>query len=596
MFKRANKITSLLVAAAAVVSLVPASASDYTKVDSEDGIIYSAIAYADGKAYVDGEIDDEEAAYYVEDGDFTELDDVDSGDDVETFGEGYLDVEDGDYTVDLSTGEVTDDDIAGDTADDAASALRKAIKDDTEDRYDETEADDIKDEEDLTVISGSKFGAVWYETDYTAASDSTTNGDATSFKVYTDTDGNYIDADYSLGKIKVTTTATASTYETVTIDNTDDTYDADDQEDAVSASVSHEKTLTQDDDYIYRLVTVTVSVDSDLTDAKISEIDGNDVADGIESEVFTSTNDGQTISFKAIQKISKEQDSDDIDGAYYANTVNTYIVSDSDSDALDNEDLITDDDTEFTIAGGKLIAYSTADDAETVVVNAYTLKSSNGYYYADEEDESSEDCEYNDDEEASAVQVDVDGNLWRLDGGYIYKFDNTDDWDKVYKVDGSLDELSVYDEDNMIAWSEDDEVYSIIAGTSTTDETDATDEETDTTDTTDATDATTTPVITAGWAKAVDGTWSFVNTDGTNATGWLQDGATWYYLKADGVMATGWQNVGGTWYYLAGSGAMLTGWYTDTTGTWYYSNGSGAMLANTVVDGYKLGASGAWVK
>ena len=40
---------------------------------------------------------------------------------------------------------------------------------------------------------------------------------------------------------------------------------------------------------------------------------------------------------------------------------------------------------------------------------------------------------------------------------------------------------------------------------------------------------------------------------------------------------------------------MATGWVNDN-GTWYYLNGSGAMLSNTVVDGYKLGASGAWVK
>ena len=137
MFKRANKITSLLVAAAAVVSLVPASAADVKKIDSEDGTIYNAVAYTDGKAYVDGEVNDDEAAYYVADGKFTKLDDVDSGDDAVLFGEKYLDVEDGDYTLDLDTGSVTDDDITGDTADDAAAALRKEIKDDTDDRYDE---------------------------------------------------------------------------------------------------------------------------------------------------------------------------------------------------------------------------------------------------------------------------------------------------------------------------------------------------------------------------------------------------------------------------------------------------------------------------
>ena len=57
-----------------------------------------------------------------------------------------------------------------------------------------------------------------------------------------------------------------------------------------------------------------------------------------------------------------------------------------------------------------------------------------------------------------------DGNLWRLDGGYIYQWDNDEDWNKVYKVDGSFNQLSVYDKDNIVAWNQDDEVYSVIGG------------------------------------------------------------------------------------------------------------------------------------
>jgi len=81
--------------------------------------------------------------------------------------------------------------------------------------------------------------------------------------------------------------------------------------------------------------------------------------------------------------------------------------------------------------------------------------------------------------------------------------------------------------------------------------------------------------------------------DGTKATGWSKDGAAWHYLKEDGIMATGWQDFGSTWYYLNESGAMQTGWINDK-GTWYYCNESGVMLTNTKVDGYVLGASGAW--
>ena len=167
-----------------------------------------------------------------------------------------------------------------------------------------------------------------------------------------------------------------------------------------------------------------------------------------------------------------------------------------------------------------------------------------------------------------------------------------------------MDSISIYDKNNFVVWSQDDEVYSIVGGKS---------------------EETTDPEVpaTTGWVEtaAGSGVWNYVNADGTKATGWLNLNGTWYYLDpATGVMATGWVNVNGTWYYLNpvsdgyrgamktgwvnvsgtwyylnASGAMLTGWINDN-GTWYYCNASGAMLANTVVDGYKLGANGAWVK
>ncbi|WP_238858709.1 N-acetylmuramoyl-L-alanine amidase family protein [Clostridium sp. YIM B02569] len=590
MFKRANKITSLLVAAASVMALVPAYAADVKKVDSEDGTVYNAVAYKDGKFFVDGEINDDEEAYYVADGKFNKLDDVDSGDEANLFGEKYLDVSDGDYTVDLDKGSVTDDDVVGDTADDAAAALRKKIKDDTDDRYNEDKADDIKKEEELTLIPGAKYGKVWYSTTYDQTAGKHANDTALSFNVFTDTDGNYIDADYNLGKLKVTTTATgASADKTVTIENTNDTYDTQSADgivgkDGLSASVKQKAVLTQDADYIYRLVKVTVKT---TNGAGITEI--NDIKiDGIQDSVFTRGTDGtdKTVSFTAIQKISKAQNSDDVDGAKYAKTVTTYALSNDSGSKLDEESLFIDNNgaavttTKYTVANGKLIAYNTAiNDNKKVTVDAYTLKTKGGYYYADEEDKSSEDCELSaQDKATAAVQTDVDGNLWRLDGGYIYKFDNTDDWDKVYKVDGSFDEFSVYDKDNMVAWSEDDDVYSLIGGKSD-----------------DNNGGTTTPVTTAGWTQTSAG-WTYTKADGTKATGWLQDGGAWYYLKADGTMATGWVQDGATWYYLNGSGAMQTGWLNDN-GTWYYLNGSGAMLSNTTTpDGYYVGANGAWVK
>ncbi|AWK50005.1 cell wall-binding protein [Clostridium beijerinckii] len=556
MIKRMNKVTSLLVAAAAVASIIPAtgvSAADYKKIDSQEGTIYEAVAYKDGNFYVDGNTKDgdTDAAYLLNSGDYTELDNIDSGANITgTYGEKYLNVDSGDYYVDLSTGTVTDEDLAENNKDDAATALRKKVKADAEDRYTDYAA--LKTADDLEELTGAKFSQDWYKTTYT------TSGGATV--VYTDAKGNYIDANYNVGKIKAAT-ATKS----ATLTNTEDT------EQGMKVAVSAINVIGQDANNIYRTATITVTADEAIT--KINGINVT-VANGAFTGAGTST-----VSFEVIQKISKAQASDDIDGAKYAKTVNTYVVSD---DAGVKETLLAN--AKFNIVDGKVIAYT---DGTSVDVQTIELKSSNGYYYTDITDVDSED--------ATDVDVDANGNLWRLEGGYVYKFDNDEDWTKVYKVDGAMEKLSVYDQDNMVIWNEEDEVYSVIADEATT--------------------TPETPVETkTGWVQAANGTWTYNKADGTKATGWIQDGS-WYYLKADGVMATGWVKDGSTWYYLNASGAMKTGWILDGStwyflngsgamqtgwlndnGTWYYLNASGAMLANTTVDGYKLNASGAWVK
>ena len=126
MFRRANKITSLLVTAAAVMSLVPAYAADVKKIDSQDGNVYNAVAYKDGEFYIDGEVNNkDEAAYYLANGKYNHLSDIDTGSDIAAYGTKYVEVQDGDYYIDLSTGKVTNDSIADDARDDAASSFKK---------------------------------------------------------------------------------------------------------------------------------------------------------------------------------------------------------------------------------------------------------------------------------------------------------------------------------------------------------------------------------------------------------------------------------------------------------------------------------------
>ena len=71
---------------------------------------------------------------------------------------------------------------------------------------------------------------------------------------------------------------------------------------------------------------------------------------------------------------------------------------------------------------------------------------------------------------------------------------------------------------------------------------------------------------------------------------------SWYYLDQSGAKQTGWQHLGSSWYYLDSEGKMQTGWFKDSNGKWYYLYDSGAMASNTTIDGYKLGADGAWIK
>lgn len=118
-----------------------------------------------------------------------------------------------------------------------------------------------------------------------------------------------------------------------------------------------------------------------------------------------------------------------------------------------------------------------------------------------------------------------------------------------------------------------------------------------------------------GWAYD-NGTWYFF-VKGEKATGWTWDGKNWYYMNDKGVMQTGWQKIDGAWYYLNTWGGMAKGW-AKVNNTWYYLNpnggkmvangwnwingkcyyfyASGAMAANTTVNGYKVGADGAWIK
>ncbi|GAA0077093.1 hypothetical protein UT300005_14710 [Clostridium sp. CTA-5] len=504
MIKRMNKLTALLVAATAVASIVPATgvnAADYQRIESKEGTVYSAVAYKDGKFFVDGNVKDgdTDAAYYLNGGKYSDLENIDTGVSVDgAYSDKYLSVEGGDYYIDLSNGKVTDEDVKDNNLDDLAVALRKQIKDKADDRY-TTEHATLKSASDFTLLEGAKFTDSWYGVKYDGKN------------LYTNVKGDYIDADYSVGKVKVEVT-TGTSAKTVTLNNTEDKEDSITAGQKVGATITAADVIGQDSNYIYRTATIQLTAGTD----SISKI--NNVA----------VTPGSTVSFKVIQKISKAQASDNIDGAKYAKTVANYAITDE--DGVDATAKLTG--MSFNVVDGKLIAYktTTASGLTTVETREVKLSTTKGYTYTEIEDATTE-------KDAIAFDKDVDGSMWMLKGGFVYKFDNVDEWNKVYKVDGSMNEMSVYNKDNMVVWNEKDEVYSVIGNK---------EEEK--------------PVeVTKGWVQAADGTWTYVKEDGTKATGWLNLNGTWYFLNASGVMQTGWINNNGTWYYTNASGAMQTG-------------------------------------
>ena len=101
-------------------------------------------------------------------------------------------------------------------------------------------------------------------------------------------------------------------------------------------------------------------------------------------------------------------------------------------------------------------------------------------------------------------------------------------------------------------------------------------------------------VLTAGWNKNEDGKWTYVNDDGSLATGWKKVSGKWYYMDAEGVMKTGWVKISGKWYYFNKSGVMQTGWQ-KISNKWYYLKDSGAMASKEWVKGYYwINKDGTW--
>jgi hypothetical protein len=564
LIKRTNKITSLLAAAAAIVSLVPdgASAAEIKTIDAHEGTIESAASFSNGSYYIDGEIDGkDEAVYYVSpDGKYNELlsgsntknNQIEQGSIASNFAGKYArvlsnDLYTADYTVDMTNGTVTDTDAKQDMLDAAGKALKSKIKDAT-DRYDKPDKI-LKKYEDHDILRkpGNYFMTTYAANDNEKKYAQIDSKGNYYFNVYCDLNGNYIDGDYNLGKIKVeTTTASAAT-----ISNTEDSKDIKDGK--VSASLSNIVNIDHDQNNVYRWATITV-----VSDSPIKAINGVEIIDKNKdiNTAFTDVKGDQTeISYNVIQKLSKAAAPTEINGAKYPQTVTNYVLADKHGNAVDGIDgkgkMITGN---YFIMDGKISIYALNSDCTQVTIRPYEFSSDGNWNYLDEGNVNTEDCEEADDSTLGRVGAVAasGGVLYRVSDGYVYSYDNNGGWNKTYKIDSSLNEFTVENVGNMILWNKDKEIYSVISTKPAVTSTATT---TTTTTTAAASVTTVAATATAGWVQATDGTWNYNKVDGTKATGWINDKGTWYYL-----------------------------------------NESGAMLADTTVDGYVLDATGAWVK
>lgn len=551
------KLTSMITLATSLISMTSV-ASASTRLETLDGTFESVQAFSNGTYIYEGSKNDEQdyETYY-----FTGKNDVlieDVSGTGSKYGMFYIDFNDDEKLFNLTTGKLEDDDSEEKLFQIENNFRRKVLK--KADRY-----KDVEEMELIAKIGHDIFGEVIYE--YKLI-----NSDETFYIVYISESGKYIDVSENLNIIHYTKDTDGNTKK-VKIDDYDDLTKE-------GYIIQNEKTLLADNEYIYRIFTL------------INEEDSND------STMYA-------------QKISKDQGKTK-NGAYIPKSITTYEMRDLATDLfkiMASEGANLDD----LINEGRLTArmlknslYLIIPKENSLTIKKYDLKTVRENGQSKKILKLDEDFDNVEDKEIKAYSIDVLGNVWILNKGKISKLVG-DEFVTMYNTDGSMNQLSVFNDTSLVAWNTENEIYSTIAPKLPEQSSDEKieNEETDKEEST-----------LQGWIKNFDNTWSFYKEDSTKAIGWLKDKNAWYYLNNEGimqtgwvkdnykwyylnnlgVMQTGWLNLEGDWYYLNNSGDMKTGWLKDTDGRWYYLYENGSMAKNTVIDGYVLGSNGAWIR
>ncbi|MGL4109675.1 N-acetylmuramoyl-L-alanine amidase family protein [Clostridium sp. LP20] len=157
--------------------------------------------------------------------------------------------------------------------------------------------------------------------------------------------------------------------------------------------------------------------------------------------------------------------------------------------------------------------------------------------------------------EAKGISTDKNGDIWIVNEGYVEKLENNE-FIKKFKVNKSLNCITVYDDKHMLVWSLDEGIYTNI----------------------DVKD-----VVKEGWIKE-SSIWYFYK-NGEKQKGWIYEEGKWYYLNKDnGSMVTGLNKIDSRQYVFNNSGEMQIGW-AKADDTYYYADKSGALTTGWIKDG-----------
>lgn len=565
---RFKKSISLLICGAALTSIVPVTSANaaVAELEVKEGTIYDAKAFTNGMYIYEGyKSEDAESGTYFSTpkGDLLIEDVTGVG---ERYGMNYINFKDDDILFNLATGQAEDESEGDKLLELESRFIRKVLN--KADRYEDVDSGDFEIKEKIAVDA---FSSIWYEG---IVED---NANDREYTIYINDKGDYIDASEILNVVYYNADGNK-----VKLDTYEDLEEYNEENnDALKIALS--KTLMVDSSNIYRAFVLVDKEKMAKFDAEtLSQL--SQINDESAQLVFLIKHGAATV---YTQKVSMEQ-GEKKNGAYLPKKVETY-------EAYDLVDVLiqfmADQEVHARIIGKNVYVIIPNFDENKITMKKYNMttirEKVDGKTVSKKAIEVDEDFDGIKNENMKDFSIDTYGNLWVLSKGKVKKAVNGE-LETVYEVDRSMNKLSVFDDNSMIIWNTDNEIYSVL--NKSAEENQESESESDVNSENEET------AIQTGWIRNEDGSWSYKNLDGTNATGWIKDNEKWYYLKADGIMATGWIKDGADWYYLNESGDMRTGWFEDNNGTWYYLLESGKMAYDTTIDGYKLDSNGAWVR